>query len=74
MDHQNEVPVGSDDLPLGSDNEVPVGPRLAAVLSKPPRRPAVKSSKEEETEAVVARRREPEPLLPQALPLTASVS
>ena len=70
---QNEISDGpgeelSDDL-----DEIPVGPRVAAVLSKNRRRPAPQT-KPQETAVADSRQKQPDPLLPQALPLTASVS
>ena len=69
---EGEIPVGPEKIPVGPE-EAPVGPRTAAVLSKTRRRPPVKLPQEESEDAVPVKK-QPDVLLPQALPLTASVS
>ena len=68
---EREIPVGPEKIPEGPE-EVPVGPRTAAILSKTRRRPPVEPPQEESEDAVSVKK-QPDVLLPQALPLTASV-
>ena len=69
-DQHSEVPVVPEEE---EEEEMPVGPRTAAVLSKTGGRPPAELP-QQETDDVVAKQKEPDTLLPQALPLTASVS